>query len=264
MTRRIKRTRDYEIALEIKSADFIHPPRESQRNWLLNRAIKEAAADLEHLNDIAKEFVPGVDAKGDLSERANRELSDLEIMEDWQDPIMAKMAGFVTAARGDVLEIGFGRGIGSSYIQNGQPKSHTIVECNESVIKRFARWQTQFADRTIRLVPGMWEDVIDQLGEFDGIFFHTYPLSEADVIEKVVQSVTFAEHFFVVATKHLRAGGVFTYLTNEIDSLSRAHQRALLSHFSSFETSLIKELEVPQDTTDAMWSNSMILIKAIK
>ncbi|MFK7962985.1 MAG: class I SAM-dependent methyltransferase [Burkholderiaceae bacterium] len=264
MTRRIKRTRDYELTVEIKSDNFIHPPRESQRNWLLNRAIKEAAADLEHLNAIAKDFVPGVDAKGDLNERAIRELSDLEIMEDWQDPIMAKMATFVTADGGDVLEIGFGRGIGSSHIQNGQPKSHTIIECNESVIARFKHWQTQYPDRAIRLVPGMWEDVIDQLGEFDGIFFHTYPLSETDVIEKVVQSVTFAEHFFVVAAKHLRRGGVFTYLTNEIDSLSRAHQRSLLNHFSAFETSLIKGLEVPQDTTDAMWSDSMILIKAIK
>ena len=65
---------------------------------------------------------------------------------------------------------------------------------------------------------------------FDGIFFHTYPLNEAEFVEQVAQSSTFAEHFFPVAAEHLNPGGVFTYLTNEIDSFSRPHQRALLDN----------------------------------
>ena len=35
MTRKIRRTRDYEITLQIKNDDFIKPPRDAQRNWLL-------------------------------------------------------------------------------------------------------------------------------------------------------------------------------------------------------------------------------------
>lgn len=264
MTRRLKRTRDFELSLTIQSDDFIRPPRDSQRNWMLNRALKEITDDLEHLNRIAPAFVPGVDARSDLAGRDSRDLSDIEIMEDWQDPIMARMAELVTETSGDVLEIGFGRGIGSGYIQAGDPASHTIIECNDSVIARFHQWVSRYPEKSIRLVPGLWQDVIDSLGEFDGIFFHTYPLSETDVIENVVQSATFAEHFFPVAAAHLREGGVFTYLTNEIDSLGRGHQRALFRHFSRFESSLIRNLEVPEDTTDAMWSNSMVLVKAIK
>ncbi|NIP94473.1 MAG: class I SAM-dependent methyltransferase, partial [Akkermansiaceae bacterium] len=59
----------------------------------------------------------------------------------------------------------------------------------------------------------------------------TYPLTEEEFVNYVAQSSTFAEHFFDTAAAHLRPGGVFTYLTNEIDSLSRAHQRALLKRF---------------------------------
>ncbi len=264
MTRRLKRTRDFELSLTIQSDEFIRPPRESQRNWMLNRALKEMADDLEHLNRIAPTFVAGVDAKGDLAGRDSRDLSDSEIMEDWQDPIMGRMAGFVTAARGVVLEIGFGRGIGSGYIQAGAPASHTIIECNESVIARYHQWVSAYPGKSIKLVPGLWQDVIGELGQFDGVFFHTYPLSETDVIENVVQSATFAEHFFPVAAAHLRDGGVFTYLTNEIDSLGREHQRALFQFFSRFELSLIRDLAVPDDTADAMWSDSMVLVKAFK
>ncbi|MGH1360027.1 MAG: class I SAM-dependent methyltransferase [Burkholderiaceae bacterium] len=264
MTRRLKRTRNFELSLDIRSEDFVRPPRESQRNWLLNRALKELSDDLEHLHQIAPDFVPGIDATGDLAGRESRDLADDQIMEDWQDPIMKRMAAFVTEAQGDVLEIGFGRGIGASYIQNGDPRSHTIIECNASVIARYQHWLQQYNGKSIQLVPGLWQDVIQSLGQFDSIFFHTYPLNQTDVIEKVVQSATFAEHFFPVAAEHLCDGGVFTYLTNEIDSLSRAHQRALFGHFSRFESSLIEGLEIPHDTSDAMWSDSMVLIKAYK
>ena len=39
MTRKIKRFRDFEIELRLKNEDFIRPPVDAQRNWLLNRAL---------------------------------------------------------------------------------------------------------------------------------------------------------------------------------------------------------------------------------
>ena len=75
--------------------------------------------------------------------------------------------------------------------------------------------------------------------------------------------VTFAEHFFETAAKHLHPRGVFTYFSNEIDSLSRGHQRALFKHFSSFSLRLIN-LKLPDDINDTWWADSMVIVKAVK
>ncbi len=69
--------------------------------------------------------------------------------------------------------------------------------------------------------------------------------------------------FFPIASKHLNKGGAFTYFSNEIDSLSREHQRLLLNHFSSFSVQKIN-LNMPEDVKDLWWANSMVVVKAIK
>ncbi len=262
MTRKLKRTRAFELALQIKDEGFIAPPRAAQRNWLLNRAVAEFADDLTALDTLAGRFVPGAEAVR-VEARAQRVFSDDEIMEDWQVPLMRAMAEAVTAGHGDVLEIGFGRGVSATFIQAGQVRSHTVVECNDSVVERFERWRPDYPGRDIRLIHGLWQETLDQWGEYDGIFFHTFPLSEQEYLDTAVNSVTFAEHFFPTAAAHLRPGGAFTYLTNEIDSLSRAHQRLLFKHFRSFELRCVP-LTIPADVQDTWWADSMIVIKAVK
>lgn len=264
MTKRTKRTRNFELRLEISDDQYLSTPRESQRNWMLNRLMKETSDELEHLHDLSKSFVAGVDGSTGLADRSQRALSDREIMEDWQIPVMEAMAKVVTKSRGSILEIGFGRGIGSDFIQAANVSKHTIIECNPSIIQRYETWKTRYHDRDICLTPGMWQDVIEDMGTFDGIFFHTYPLNEAEFVEQVVKSSTFAEHFFSVAAKHLNPNGVFSYLTNEFDSLSRGHQRAILDHFSRFSLSKLTGLAIPEDTADAMWAQSMMIVEAVK
>ena len=88
-------------------------------------------------------------------------------------------------------------------------------------------------------------------------------LSEDEAIELLSSSVTFAENFFSVAATHLRPGGVFTYLTNEIDSLGRAHQRLLFEHFSDLRLQRVP-LTLPSDVRDAWWADSMVVIAAVK
>jgi guanidinoacetate N-methyltransferase len=263
MTRRIKRLHQLDLSLEIKDPAFIRPPREAQRNWLLNQAVNEFVGNLLHLDRLAAQFVPGVE-RSELSDRTHSELRDEDIMEDWQHPIMQAMAEIVTAAHGDVLEIGFGRGVSADYIQHCSAASHVIVECNESVAARFTAWRDRYPARDIRLIFGRWQDVTDQLGMYDGIFFHTYPLSEEEYLDYVVKSETFAEHFFATAAAHLRPGGVFTYMTNEIDSLGRGHQRALFRFFSSFEARVVGPLHLPATIRDQWWADSMVVIKAVK
>ncbi len=264
MTRRIKRTPQYEIELRINDDAFIRAPREAQRNWVLNRAMKEFAGELDHADQMVQRFVGGADFQlgGD---RTQAQLDDQEIMEDWQIPVMQAMAKIAGETQGDVLEIGFGRGVTSEFLQELSPSSHTIVECNDSVVARFEKWKQQYPDRDIRMLHGMWQDLlVDDVGPFDSIFFHTYPLNESEYVEQVVQSETFAEHFFPTAARLLRDGGVLTYLTNEISSLSRGHQRALFNHFRTFTLSKVTELDLPNDTRDALWANSIVVIRVEK
>ena len=264
--RRVRRSEGYEVQLTIKEDSFINPPRAIQRSAVINRALKEFSADIEAIDEQTKHFVAGnvaVEIR-EINDRTHTKLSDQEIMEDWQIPLMQGMADVICETRGDILEIGFGRGISSDMIQAHQVKSHTIIECNEQVITDyFQQWKENFEGADIRIVKGLWQDTIDDLGLFDGIFFHTYPLNEEEYMKYVQESITFAEHFFSDASSHLTSGGAFTYFSNEIDSLSREHQRLLLKHFSSFSIQKVA-LNMPEDVKDTWWANSIVVVKAVK
>lgn len=263
MTRRFKKLKEFDVSLEIKNAEFIRPPREAQRNWLLNRALGEFAADLTAIHGVAGRFVPGSEGVP-LENRVQADLEDREIMEDWQFPVMDAMAKVVCEGGGDVLEIGFGRGVSSEYIQREGVRSHTVIECNDRVVDRYQAWRARHADRDIRLAHGLWQDVIGGLGQFDGIFFHTYPLDQDEYLDYIVGSTTFAEHFFATAAEHLRPRGVFTYMTHEIDSLSRGHQRALFRQFEAIEIRVLRDLEIPSDVQDSWWADEMVIVRAVK
>ena len=263
MTKRIKRDPAYELVLNISDDSFISTPRSDQRNWLLNRWIKESADELSHLDNIADSFIKGGDTTVDF-DRAQSELDDIDIMEDWQIPVMKKMAELTASAGGDVLEIGMGRGIASSFIQDHNPHSHTLVECNDYIVKRFTQWKASYPGRDITMLHGMWQDKLAEMDMYDGLLFHTYPLDEMEFVEQVVRGVTFAEHFFATASSLLRPGGAFTYLTNEVDSISRAHQRALFDHFSEVSLSMLRNLDIPGNTRDSLWLPQLVMVKAIK
>ena len=263
MNKRFKRLRDFDVSLHIKNDHFIDPPRDVQRNWLLNRALGEFVDDLTRLDQIARDFVPGTETAS-MHDRSQAELADEEIMENWQKPLMMAMAEIVTHTHGDVLEVGFGTGMSSTYIQQLGVRSHTIVECNDFIVENFRRWRERFREADIRFVHGKWQDMTDTLATYDAVFFHTYPLNEEEYLENIVKSTTFAEHFMPTAAAHLRPGGIFTYQTNEIESLSRAHQRLLLDHFSEVTLRVLKPLSLPRDVKDAWWADSMVVVKAIK
>jgi protein arginine N-methyltransferase 2 len=58
-------------------------------------------------------------------------------------------------------------------IQRRKPRSHTIVEAHPDV---YARMLAQGWDKRpgVRIVFGRWQDVLPQLGQYDGIFWDTY------------------------------------------------------------------------------------------
>ena len=57
-------------------------------------------------------------------------------------------------------------------------------------------WQKKYPGAKTDLVLGKWQDVIEQVGLFDGIFFDTYPLSEEEYLKFVIEDVTFWRPFF--------------------------------------------------------------------
>ncbi|MDV6029629.1 MAG: amino acid adenylation domain-containing protein [Phycisphaera sp. RhM] len=251
-------------SVEIKQGNFIATPRKRQRTWLLNQMLRDSAADLDALDHIARHLVAGSDAPHLPRDLSSERLTDQEIMEDWQSPLMKVMTEWATESHGDVLEIGFGRGAAATMIQESGVRSHTVVEMNpHSINDHFVPWRKHYPDPNIRLIPGSWQDNIDKLATYDSVFFHAFPMNETEFVQYVANSATFAEHFFPVASRLLRDGGVFTYLTTEIDSLSRRHQRSLLEHFNEIQMR-VQPLSIPEDTKDAWWADSMVVVRAVK
>lgn len=261
--KKIKRSNDFELNLVLKHEEFISPPRAAQRNAVVNRALKEFVADLNALHEQTKDFVPGRSWDYISQDREQKLMEDDEIMEDWLIPVMQVMADVICDTGRDILEIGFGRGVSADMIQKHKVRSHTIIECNDAVVEKYHKWKEDYPESDLKLVHGLWQDTIGDLGLFDGIFFHTYPLNEDEYMRYVNASITFAEHFFPHAVRHLKPGGAFTYFSNEIHSLSREHQRMLLKYFSSFSVQIVP-LQVPEDVIDTWWANTIAVVKAIK
>ena len=95
--------------------------------------------------------------------------SEIDVMMNWEAPIMSASAAYVTQGGGDILEIGFGMGISADYIQSHSISSHTIVENHPQVIEKLETWANGKSNVTI--VSRSWQEVTQSLGTFDGIFF---------------------------------------------------------------------------------------------
>ena len=95
----------------------------------------------------------------------------IEVMMDWESLIMEKSAEFICHNKGDILEIGFGMGICSDYIQAQGVNSHTIVEIHPQIIEKLKIWAEDKDNVTI--VEGDWFTV-NGLSTYDGIFLDTF------------------------------------------------------------------------------------------
>uniref|UniRef100_A0A1I8IBX6 RMT2 domain-containing protein n=1 Tax=Macrostomum lignano TaxID=282301 RepID=A0A1I8IBX6_9PLAT len=79
-----------------------------------------------------------------------------------------------------VLNVGFGMGIVDTELQKLGPASHTIVEAHPDVLARM-RHQGWPDKPGVRIVSGRWQDVVADLGPFDGVFFDTYAEDDLDL-----------------------------------------------------------------------------------
>ena len=133
------------------------------------------------------------------------ESTGAEVMMSWEAPIMEKSAEYVCQSKGDILEIGFGMGICSDYIQAQGVNSHTIVEIHPQIIERLNTWASGKSNVTI--VEGDWNSV-SGLGTYDGIFLDTY--SDANW-----------SNFKTFATSKGKSGAKVTYWNSYFDNVNQ-------------------------------------------
>lgn len=177
------------------------------------------------------------------------------VMEDWESPYMEKLASIACAKVGHVLEVGFGMGISSSFVQRHEINSHTVIEPNDSVFLKLLEF-AQNAHKIVVPIQGFWEDVCPSLpcDYFTGILFDTYPLKEEEV---------HCNHFsfFKEAYRLLKPGGVFTYYSDEAKNFSRIHREQLkLAGFKSIKKSLC-EVKPPKECL--YWKRETLLIPIV-
>ena len=86
---------------------------------------------------------------------------DKEVMMDWEHPIMSASAAYVTQDGGDILEIGFGMGIASNYIQSHSISSHTIIENHPQIIEKLETWAN--GKSNVNIISQSWADVSGSL-----------------------------------------------------------------------------------------------------
>lgn len=143
------------------------------------------------------------------------------VMESWERSYMRQLAQVAGSKLGRVLEVGFGMGISSSYLQQHSPEEHVIIEANESVYGKLLAFAAQ-AKSTVTPMLGFWEDLTRDMPDesFSSILFDTYPLSEDEI-----HCNHFA--FFSEAYRLLQSGGVLTYYSDEEEEFSPEHLSAL-------------------------------------
>tara|TARA_R110002020_G_scaffold85192_1_gene210405 strand:- start:1489 stop:2157 length:669 start_codon:yes stop_codon:yes gene_type:complete len=117
------------------------------------------------------------------SELGNFPIEEEEILitHEWKSPLMKAHADYVTEMGGDILEIGFGQGLSAEFIQENNPKSHTIIEIHPQIAEKAREWASNKTNVTI--IEGNWLDVMPKFTEgsiqvtakkFDGIFIDAF------------------------------------------------------------------------------------------
>ena len=122
------------------------------------------------------------------------------VMMGWERPIMKTVSDIITKRGGDILNIGFGMGIVDTYIQETNPKTHTIIESHPDVQKKMLSdgWDKK---KNVTLHFNHWQNIIDELGQFNGIYMDTWYDDVVPYIKPLLD-------------KCLKVGGIFSMWYN--------------------------------------------------
>lgn len=123
------------------------------------------------------------------------------VMMSWESDWMKKSADIVCKNGGDILNIGFGLGLVDTFIEEHNPKSHTVIECHPDVLRYMK--DNGWYDK-VNVIEDEWQNVIKTLPKYDGIYFDTWNDTESN--------------FKFGMLKHLndllKVGGIFSFWNN--------------------------------------------------
>ena len=138
------------------------------------------------------------------------------VMMVWEKEWMYESAKVICENGGDILNIGFGLGIIDNFIQSYNIKSHTIIEPHPQIIDKMKSdgWNDK---ANVTVIPSKWQEVIDTLPKYDGIYFDAYQIvSKADT-----GGLKFLELFIPHLKKILKTDGVFSFWPGPIFTSNR-------------------------------------------
>lgn len=95
----------------------------------------------------------------------------LPVLMEWEKAYLEE-AVETLKPKGDVLEIGFGLGFAADSIQKKNPKSHVIIESDQDLLERAKQWSAKHPKT--KILEGIWQEKIKNLGQFDCILFDGY------------------------------------------------------------------------------------------
>lgn len=167
-------------------------------------------------------------------------VGEIQMMQDWERPLMRALAKEAARSGGHVLEVGFGMGISADYLIEAGCSRYTVIEPHPGVLEHFREWAPRQAV-PVDAIQGFWEDTIDDLPVFDGILFDTFPVSADETGRKVYLP------FLAKASEHLRPGGVFTFYSGYPDALPAKDIELLKAHFTKVELHRLTGLRPPPD-----------------
>ena len=123
------------------------------------------------------------------------------IMMDWETSWMEDTAKIICKKGGNILNIGHGMGIVDNFIQSHSPNTHTIIEPHIDVLDQMKKngW---FSIPNVRVLQSKWQDCINNIGPFDGIYIDTWgPQNDQSLITHLIPSLH----------RLLKVGGVFSW-----------------------------------------------------
>jgi hypothetical protein len=101
---------------------------------------------------------------------------------------------------GDILEVGFGAGVDSDFIQSHNIKSHTVVEIDDFFFDKLRQWAIDKPN--VKPIKGDWLTHIPEGKKYDGIFLDVWDTGE-----------DLTKDLFNIIKEHCKPGTIFACIT---------------------------------------------------
>ncbi len=127
-----------------------------------------------------------------------------DIMMEWEREIMRDAAQLICQNGGDILNVGFGMGIIDTYIEEHRPRTHWIIEAHPAMQKKMIE-EGWLKKPHVRCIFKPWQEVVQHLPKFDGIYFDTWD-DHQDNFDRNVHNI-------------LKEDGIFSFFNNPTQSV---------------------------------------------